>query len=282
MHKVKLRPMSVKWKEFEDAVFEECQRAFHFRDAEVLRDVHLLGKDSGVKRQIDVLVRQKKGDEETIILIECKHYTSKINVKIVDAFIGCLEDVGADKGVIVSENGFTKAAIDRAHKGKNDIEVDIVSLGELRQFQAVGSFVYSGRNALAVSAPFGWIIDGTRRGFAPAVLYRRGIAFEDVTEKEKEWMYLQFWDKRTNLDTMENLIAAQNDALMMHDDRAELKLFCVDGLTVREYYSSTYPTPEITVFKEFEQFIVFGVLYCPECYIDRQVSSFKCNFLEQD
>lgn len=94
--------MSVKWKEFEDAVFEECQRAVHFRDAEVLRDVHLLGKDSGVKRQIDVLVRQKKGDEETVILIECKHYASKINVKIVDAFIGCLEDVGADKGVIVS------------------------------------------------------------------------------------------------------------------------------------------------------------------------------------
>ena len=261
--------MSVKWKEFEDAVFEECQRAFHFRDAEVLRDVHLLGKDSGVKRQIDVLVRQKKGDEETVILMECKHYASKINVKIVDAFIGCLEDVGADKGVIVSENGFTKAAIDRAHKGKNDIEVDIVSLGELRQFQAEGSIVCGGRNALAVSAPFGWIIDGTRRGFAPVVLYRRGIAFEDVTEKEKEWMYLQFWDKRTYLDTMENLIAAQNDALMMHDDHAELKLFCVEGLTVREYYSSTYPTPEITVFKEFEQFIVFGVLYCPECYIAR-------------
>lgn len=77
------------------------------------------------------------------------------------------------------------------HKGKNDIEVDIVSLGELRQFQAEGSIVCGGRNALAVSAPFGWIIDGTRRGFAPAVLYRRGIAFEDVTEKEKEWKGLQ-------------------------------------------------------------------------------------------
>lgn len=261
--------MTIRWKEFEDAVFEECLRAFHFSGAEVLRNIYLLGIDSGVKRQIDVLVRLKKGDEETIILIECKHYTSRINVKIVDAFIGCLEDVGADKGMIITENGFTKAAIGRAHRGKNDIEVDIVSLDELRQFQAQGAFVYSGRNALAVSAPFGWIIDGTRRGFAPAVLYRRGISFEDVTEREKEWMYLQFWDKKTNLDTLDNLIAAQNDALMSHDGRAELNLFCEEGLMIREYYSSTYPTPEITVFKDFERFIVFGVLYCPDCFIAR-------------
>lgn len=261
--------MAVDWKEYEDAVFEECKRAFHFQDAEVLRDVRLLGKDSGVKRQIDVLIRQKKNGEGLTTLVECKHYASKVNVKVVDAFIGCLEDVGADNGVIVSEKGFTKAAIRRAHKGKNDIEVDIVSLGELQQFQAQGAFPYAGDSGLALSAPFGWIIDGTRRGFAPAVLYRRGITFEEASGKEKEWMYIQFCRKNSGIDTLESLIEAQNETLREVDKDGEIRVLEADGLTVRQAFLPSYPTPEITVFKEYGWFIAFVVLFCPECFIDR-------------
>ena len=43
----------------------------------------------------------------------------------------------------------------------------------------------------------------------------------------------------------------------------------MEGLTVRQAFLPTYPTPEITVFREFDWFIAFVVLYCPDCYIDR-------------
>ena len=181
--------INLSWKDYEEAVFEECQRVYHFRDAEIIKNTVMLGKYSGVKRQIDVLIKLLKDAViSSTIIIECKHYCKKINVKVVDSFIGCLEDVGADKGIIVSEKGFTPAAISRAHKGKDDIEVDILSLAELQQFQSQGAFPYAGDSALALTAPFGWVIDGTRRGFAPAVLYRRGIPFEEATKKEKEWV----------------------------------------------------------------------------------------------
>lgn len=262
--------INLSWKDYEEAVFEECQRVYHFRDAEIIKNTVMLGKYSGVKRQIDVLIKLLKDAViSSTIIIECKHYCKKINVKVVDSFIGCLEDVGADKGIIVSEKGFTPAAISRAHKGKDDIEVDILSLAELQQFQSQGAFPYAGDSALALTAPFGWVIDGTRRGFTPVVLYRRGISFEEATGKEKEWMYIQFWRKQTEVDTLENLIGAQNESLIDQDERAIINVSEVEGLMVRQAFLPSYPTPEITVFREFWWFIAFAVVYCPECYVER-------------
>ena len=260
------------WQEYEDAVFLECERVYHFRECEILKNTHIIGRYSGVKRQIDVLVRFFEGERiVSTMIVECKHYAQKINVKIVDSFIGCLDDLGADKGMIVSEKGFTKAAINRAHKGEDDIDVDILSLGELQQFQAAGAFPYSGENGLAIASPFGWIIDGTQRGFAPAVFYRRGISFEEVTEKEKEWMYLQFWSKNADVNTIKSLIDVQNESLTDADDRADIRVFEQDGLTIREARLPSYPTTEITVFREFDRFIAFLVLYCPEHFIKKDI-----------
>ena len=202
-------------------------------------------------------------------VVECKHYAKKINVKIVDSFIGCLEDVGANKGIIVSEKGFTKAAINRAHKGKDNIEVDILNLGELHQFQGYGAITYSGENALMIAPPFGWIIDGKHRIDALAVFYRRGISFNKAVGIEKEWMYLQIWAKETEDDTLENIIGFQNNELRENDKNAEIRQFDLDGLTIKEAYLSSYSTPEITVFREFDRFIAFIVLFCPDYYILR-------------
>lgn len=270
MDYTEFRKESITWKEYETAVYEECQRVYYFRDAEIIKDTHIVGKYSGVKRQIDVLVKLLKDDVVTsTIIVECKYYGTKIDVKRVDSFIGCIEDVGADKGIIVSEKGFTKAAISRAHKGKDDIEVEIVSLGDLQRFQFQCAFPYAGDCALTLSAPFGWIIDGTRRGFAPAVLYRRGIQFDEATGKEKEWMYVNFWSKKTEMDTLVNLVEAQNESLRDQDERVEIIVYEEDGIIVRQAFLPSYPTPEITVFREYDWFIAYVVLFCPECYIDR-------------
>jgi len=272
------RPLT--WKAFEDAVFEECKRAFRFQDVEVIKDAHIVGQYSGVERQIDILIRHKRDSvPNSIIIFECKHYGTKINVKIVDSFIGCLADVGADRGIIVSEKGFTKAAINRAHKGKDDIEVDILCIGELQQFQAFAAFPYSGNCAISLSPPFGWIIDGKRRVFSPVVLYRRGISFEEAV-KEKEWVYLQFWEKHSDEDTLASLIALQNEYLKDVDELADIQLVEVGGLVVRKAFLPSYPTPEITVYREFDWFIVFAVLFCPECYIERDIKKVVTMLLE--
>lgn len=84
--------------------------------AEVLHDVKLDGRHSGRKRQIDVLVREKIGQYEIKIVMDCKDYKSPVDVKGVEEFAGLLDDVGAQKGVLVCPKGFSAAAKTRAEK----------------------------------------------------------------------------------------------------------------------------------------------------------------------
>lgn len=78
--------MPYTWQDYEDAVFQECERVYHFQNAEIVKNAHVEGHYSGVNRQIDVLLVRLYEDGIVIstILVECKHYKQKINVKIVD------------------------------------------------------------------------------------------------------------------------------------------------------------------------------------------------------
>jgi hypothetical protein len=82
--------------------------------AEVLHDLQLDGRQSKRKRQIDVLVRDKIGQYEIQIIIECKDYAKPIDIKSVEEFYGLLCDVGAQKGVLICPKGFSHAAKTRA------------------------------------------------------------------------------------------------------------------------------------------------------------------------
>jgi Restriction endonuclease len=83
-------------------------------DAEVLHNVRLDGRESKTKRQIDVLVRQKIGQYEMSIVLDCKDYERPVDVKGVEEFYGLVRDVGAQKGALVCPKGFTGAAKTRA------------------------------------------------------------------------------------------------------------------------------------------------------------------------
>lgn len=82
--------------------------------AEVLHNVKMTGRRTGAKRQIDVLVREKIGQYDINIVIDCKDYKHPIDVKGVEEFAGLLDDVGAQKGVLVCPVGFSNNAKIRA------------------------------------------------------------------------------------------------------------------------------------------------------------------------
>lgn len=91
--------------------------------AEVLHNVRLDGRNSGVKRQIDVLVRQHVGQYSISIIIDCKDYKKPIDVKSVEEFNGLLSDVGAQRGVLVCPRGFSAAAKNLAQR----LQIDLYS-----------------------------------------------------------------------------------------------------------------------------------------------------------
>lgn len=82
--------------------------------SEVLHDQRLPGRKSGRTRQIDVLVKDRVGQYEIQIVIDCKDYKKPADVKSVEEFLGLVDDVGAQKGVLVCPSGFSAAAKTRA------------------------------------------------------------------------------------------------------------------------------------------------------------------------
>jgi hypothetical protein len=96
-----------------------------YPDCEVIRDHKVIGK-SGVARQIDVWVTGSVAGYEINLAIECKFHKAKVDINLVDSFIGMLQDIGVDKGVFVTSKGFTAGAAGRAKAA--GIVLKIISL----------------------------------------------------------------------------------------------------------------------------------------------------------
>ena len=107
---------NISWKEFE-AIVTRLQRMFA-KDGKVTQDEKLAGRNSGQKRQIDIVIRAKVGVEDILIIAECKKWNRRPDVKAIEAFAGVKEDGGAHVGMMISTIGFTKAA-HRTAQAKN-------------------------------------------------------------------------------------------------------------------------------------------------------------------
>ncbi|MFP3798695.1 restriction endonuclease [Paraburkholderia sp. SIMBA_027] len=78
--------------------------------AKVEHNVKIKGRNSEVDRQVDVLVTQNIGQYPMTIAIDCKDYKKPVDVKGVEEFAGMVNDIGANKGVLVCPAGFTETA----------------------------------------------------------------------------------------------------------------------------------------------------------------------------
>ncbi|MBL4791151.1 MAG: restriction endonuclease [Kordiimonadaceae bacterium] len=137
------------WKEYEKQLFEEVESVYP--DARVLYDCKLPGRYSQVSRQCDVLVEEEVGKKTFRTLYDAKHHDRKIDVKQVEEFVGLLNDTGCDCGALIAPKGFTKAAYNLAYYGPHNLDLDILSFGDLKLFHGIGAMPYAGDMALFLS-----------------------------------------------------------------------------------------------------------------------------------
>lgn len=252
------------WREYERQVFAEI--ISKYPDAKVDYDVRLPGRRSSVPRQVDVLITERTSSGEIVTAVDAKHHTRPIDVKEVESFIGLLNDVSVARGVMISVSGYTEAALNRAFREDLDIDLDIFSLGEYQQWQSCGAIPFSGGNGVLLPTPLGWVVDVERFPHVIARLYRRGITFDRACT-EKEWMYINFWDRAT-VSSLDHLLAQQAAEIRDTDRDAfihveELEPRPDARLVLRRAEIANYPAAEITGFAEFEAFIFFAVLFTP-------------------
>jgi len=97
-----------KWRRFEKLVAQVQKELAP--NAIVTHDDHIKGYDSETLRQIDITVKQKIGQYDILIAIDCKDYQYPLDVKDIEEFLGLVKDIRANKGVMVASNGFTDTA----------------------------------------------------------------------------------------------------------------------------------------------------------------------------
>lgn len=144
------------------------QLVMHPEYEKVEHDVRLEGKDG--PRQIDVLITSEIAGMTIKTIIECKDYKSKVSVGVVDALHSVMEDVNANKGVLVSSNGFSSTALKKAkrlgislytahealsEKWKIDIEIPVL-VTEISSINAMPTFrtVYNKGDEIYKNAVF--------------------------------------------------------------------------------------------------------------------------------
>ncbi len=98
------------FREYENGVADIL--SFLFGDAAtVQRNVHVPPRRGQRRRQVDVLVRGRVfGLDDVTLAVDCKAWARRVAVGDIDRFLGFLDDVGADLGLLVSASGYSAAA----------------------------------------------------------------------------------------------------------------------------------------------------------------------------
>ncbi len=101
----------------------------------VTRNAKVLGEQSKVNRDVDVLIEGQVGAFEVKIAIEAKNYSSPVGVEKVESLITKLKDIGSNLGVMVCPLGFYESAKNLAFaNGIKLFEVYDPTLGNSKLF----------------------------------------------------------------------------------------------------------------------------------------------------
>jgi hypothetical protein len=270
----------VDWQGYEREIVEQFRTSYP--SADITPNARLVGRFSKVERQIDLLVEERASDFAFRIVIDAKYRGRKIDVGDVEAFIGLTRDVEAHTGMMVALEGYTPAAVNRAHNDDLDIILDVLNLDELKAFQGPTAIPYSGEYGVSIAAPFGWVMDGTSRPHLLASIYQRGRTFEDAVRSD-EWMYVNFWKKKGALvNSLDGLLTHQSKYMLSDPPGSEIAII-EEGKNqrtgaktlIRRFRKKGSAALEYTGFIDFDEFVFMCVLFTTEPLERKNLRKFR-------
>jgi hypothetical protein len=110
------------WKDYQE------DTAAYYRGLGLSADTDQLLEGARGAHKVDVVVRGYRAGVQFLWVVECKHWSRSIEKLHVAALVEIVEDLGADRGLILSKEGFQSGAI-RLAKNRN---ISLTSLEDLR------------------------------------------------------------------------------------------------------------------------------------------------------
>lgn len=214
----------------------------------------IIGKYSKVKRQIDVLLINDKEK----IAVECKYYNSKINVKVLDSFIGFLEDIEINDGILVTNKGVSKAAFNRVAESK--IKIRILSDNDIKNYRISGIITYENNRGALLPEPNGWICCGSdEKRHICCLFIPIGSQYENFLI-EGNFLYVKFFDE-TYFN--EDFIAVEKNGIeACYQGKKRYSYKTEDGFFIRKTYIFEKKRYDISVRKHYKNgiIIIFGII----------------------
>ena len=100
------------WKQYENEIYDYFRSVYP--EATLTPDARITGKFSKIERQIDLLIEVEMADFRFRVVVDGKYRDKKIDVNDVEAFLSFVRDVEASKGLMISTEGYSSAAMNRA------------------------------------------------------------------------------------------------------------------------------------------------------------------------
>lgn len=100
--------MATTWRDYQ----EEAASFFRSLGLDATADASVQGVRT--THDVDVLVKAQYVGFEVIWIVECKHWKSRVSKLHVMALREIVSDIGADRGILLSESGFQIGALEAA------------------------------------------------------------------------------------------------------------------------------------------------------------------------
>jgi hypothetical protein len=124
------------WRDYEEQIYAMLEAKAE-PGAVIVFDAQRPGGLSGIDRQIDVWLEGTLAGGvvpgPVSLAVDCKCWNSKVNVPEVERFLGTLEDVGADIGLLVTTTGFSSAAQTRANRSRG-LQLEVLTFEQLAEW----------------------------------------------------------------------------------------------------------------------------------------------------
>ncbi len=268
--------MNMKWIDYEDLIYKHLQRKFP--RAVIQKNVKRIGILSGIERQIDILCTSNVLDQEIVIVFECKYYSSKLDIKNVESFLSMLADLKVSKGVMITNVGYTRGAIERTLREPQDIKLEILDFEDLESFHGFyGGIAHKDENGLIFPCPMDWELHPNPPiSSTLAVFSRPGKTWQEAFI-EKEVIYLDLASK-SDFPVMQDLIAFHEKETAQKFPGAQfsyeefINVFSINGTpsVLRTGKYQQYKEIEISAIVEFEKFYAFFVMYVSHKVAERE------------
>jgi hypothetical protein len=253
------------WRNYEHYIYYTFKDKYP--DCQIEFNKKIKGNISGRSRQVDLFIQGEIAGEKLTIIVDCKFFNKKIDIKLVESFLGFVKDVKGNKGILITNKGFTKSANNRALNDQTaHIKLEIIEFKQLYQLQAAGAIIHRGPGGAVIQAPDGWVVDGKQ--INPSILASilpYGLSIKRAFEL-KEVLYCNIMPKTGGL-TIDQLIDNQERDRLKYDDQSEQKLRQIkldrydkqDGI----YREIAYPQRayyDFTIFIDLGHFIFYACL----------------------